>query len=756
MTDPNTLSPLDLETPEKPFLDANELVINMGPQHPATHGVLRVILRLDGEKVLGLECVIGYLHRGVEKIGENRTYTMFNPYVDRMDYVAAVSNGLGYCETVEKLLGVEAPPRAQYIRVILTELNRLTSHQLWLGTHALDIGAITPLFYTFRDREEILKIFEKYCGARLTTHAFRIGGLQYEAYEGFEKEVKNFLNFFEPKIDEYEELLTTNRIWLERTKGVGVISGKDCIALGVTGPVLRASGVKWDIRKAQPYANYKNFDFEIPTGQNGDTYDRYLVRMAEMRQSVRIIQQAVDGIPEGPIMAKVPKVIKPPVGEVYHSIEAPKGELGYFIVSDGSTQPYRLRVRPPSFVNLQALDVMCRGQLVADVIAVIAMNWLERKILAHMQVRLGPMRVGPHGLLQPIADALKLLIKEDIMPAEADGFVFWIAPLIVVLAAFTVFVVVPFGPTHAITDMNIGVLFMLGVSSLSVLGIVMAGWASNSHYPLIGALRSSAQMVSYEVAMGLAVVSAILMTSLNDEGTGTLSMIGIVQSQQAQGMWFVFKFFPLGLIAFFIFAVAMVAETNRAPFDLPEAESELTAGFHTEYSGFRWSLFFLAEYSAMIAVSSIAVTLWLGGWLRPFPNALTGPTWDLVFSLFPGITFLFLAAMCFYSTARMPKHPYFRVQTIGLAGFGVVLALIGLILFFPPVRIRIQDIYWFIAKVAAFMYLYIWYRGTFPRYRFDQLMKVGWKILLPMGLGVLILTATVGLWPLIQQTIWHP
>ncbi|HET9407837.1 MAG TPA: complex I subunit 1 family protein [Candidatus Sulfotelmatobacter sp.] len=396
-------------------------------------------------------------------------------------------------------------------------------------------------------------------------------------------------------------------------------------------------------------------------------------------------------------------------------------------------------------------------------IAVIAMNWLERKILAHMQVRLGPMRVGPHGLLQPIADALKLLIKEDIMPSEADGLVFWIAPLIVTLAAFTVFVVVPFGPTHAITDMNIGILFMLGVSSLSVLGIVMAGWASNSHYPLIGALRSSAQMVSYEVAMGLAVVSAILMTSLNAEGTGTLSMIGIVQAQQVQGTWFVFKFFPLGLIAFFIFAVAMVAETNRAPFDLPEAESELTAGFHTEYSGFRWSLFFLAEYSAMIAVSSIAVTLWLGGWLRPFPN-LHGPEiaiahyWppadpslsrgalDFAFSLCPGATFLFLAGMCFFNAVRMPKHPYFRIQTAGLAGFGLLLAFIGLVLLAPPIRDHIQDIFWFSAKVAAFMYLYIWYRGTFPRYRFDQLMKVGWKILLPMGLGVLILTACIGLW----------
>jgi NADH-quinone oxidoreductase subunit D len=372
MTDPNSsVSHLDLEESKHTFLDANELILNMGPQHPATHGVLRVILRLDGEKVMGLECVIGYLHRGVEKIAENRTYTMFNPYVDRMDYVAAVSNGLGYCEAVEKLLNIEAPPRANYIRVILTELNRLASHQLWLGTHALDIGAMTPLFYTFRDREEILKIFEKYCGARLTTHAFRIGGCQYETYEGFEKDVKKFLTFVAPKIDEYEELLTTNRIWVERTRNVGTISAKDCIALGVTGPVLRASGVKWDLRKAQPYANYKQFDFDIPIGQNGDTYDRYLVRMAEMRQSLRIIQQAVDGIPEGPIMAKVSKVIKPPVGEIYHSIEAPKGELGYFIVSDGSTQPYRVRVRPPSFVNLQALDLMCRGQLVADVIAVI-------------------------------------------------------------------------------------------------------------------------------------------------------------------------------------------------------------------------------------------------------------------------------------------------------------------------------------------------------------------------------------------------
>jgi NADH-quinone oxidoreductase subunit D len=357
--------------PEATFLDASELVINMGPQHPATHGVLRVKLRLDGEKVLGSEAVIGYLHRGVEKIAENRTYAQFAPYTDRMDYVAAVTNGMGYVEAVEKLMGVELPPRAQYTRMILAELQRIASHLLWLGTHALDLGAMTPVFYTFREREEILKIFEKYCGARLTTHAFRIGGLQYDLYDAFEKEVTNFCDYFLPKIDEYEALLTKNRIWLKRTKGVGVLLPDDAIALGATGPVLRGSGVKWDVRKAQPYEAYDKVEFEIPIGENGDTYDRYIVRLQEMRQSVRIIRQSVERLAPGSIMGKVGKVIKPPVGEVYHSIEAPKGELGYFVVSDGSTHPYRVRVRPPSFVNLQALDTMIRGHLVADVVAVI-------------------------------------------------------------------------------------------------------------------------------------------------------------------------------------------------------------------------------------------------------------------------------------------------------------------------------------------------------------------------------------------------
>ncbi len=373
-----------------------ELILNMGPQHPSTHGVLRVILTLEGELVVDANPVIGYLHRGIEKIAENKQYYQVIPYTDRTDYVCAPINNLGYVLAVEKLLGIEAPPRAQYVRVILAELSRIASHLVWLGTHAMDIGAITVFLYCLRERELILDIFEMFGGARLTTNIMRIGGFYWDIPPGWLEKIAEFCNIMPDRIQEYEALLTENPIWIKRTKGVGILTPEDAIQYGVTGPMLRGSGVAYDVRKAQPYCVYDKLDFIVPTGTTGDSYDRYLVRLEEMRQSLRIIQQCLQQIPEGPMRTEHPHYvmpdrknvyttieemtkhfiwvihgIKPPPGEVYQAVESPKGELGYYIISDGTNRPYRMRIRPPSFVNLQALPAMVRGALVADVIAVI-------------------------------------------------------------------------------------------------------------------------------------------------------------------------------------------------------------------------------------------------------------------------------------------------------------------------------------------------------------------------------------------------
>jgi len=352
-------------------LDTKELEINMGPQHPSTHGVLRVRLKLDGERVVDAESIIGYLHRGVEKIAENRNYIKCTPYFDRTDYIAAVSNVYGYVLGVEKMLGIEVPERARRIRIMMTEFNRIASHLLWLATHAIDIGAMTVFLYCFREREEVLKLFEALFGARLTTHAFRLGGLWLDMPPGFEAACRKFINEFPKRVDEYEQLLTRNRIWLERTRGVGVISAEEAIDWGLSGPPLRGSGVDHDVRKLRPYGGYEQFQFDVPMGKNGDTYDRYLIRLEEMRQSRRIIGQILDDLPDGPIRGRAPKIPKPPVGEYYSGIESPRGELGYYIVSDGSPQPFRLRIRPPTFISLQALRRLVRGHLVADVVAII-------------------------------------------------------------------------------------------------------------------------------------------------------------------------------------------------------------------------------------------------------------------------------------------------------------------------------------------------------------------------------------------------
>ena len=374
-----------------------EIVLNMGPQHPATHGVLRIILRLDGEVVTSARPVVGYLHRGMEKIAENVTYHQFIPYTDRLDYLAPLSSNTGFALAVEKLLGVEAPPRAQRIRVIICELSRISAHLLWLGTHALDLGAATIFFHTFRERETLYNLFELLTGTRLTTSFTRVGGLFCDLPEGFVEGTRSFIGEFPPKVDEWEKLLTRNRIWMDRTQDVGVVSREDAIDLGLTGPNLRATGVEWDLRRAEPYCGYEKFEFEIPVGSAGDVYDRYLVRMEEMRQSTAILRQAIEQIPEGPINIDNLKIRLPPKesvlrrmeelihqfilvtegfdapeGEVYRAIEAPKGELGFYILSTGGKSPYRMHIRSPSFVSLQAVPKLVVGRSISDVIAIIA------------------------------------------------------------------------------------------------------------------------------------------------------------------------------------------------------------------------------------------------------------------------------------------------------------------------------------------------------------------------------------------------
>jgi NADH-quinone oxidoreductase subunit D len=372
------------------------VILSMGPQHPSTHGVLRLVLELEGETVIRALYDIGYLHTGFEKSFEDKTYTQGITLTDRMDYVASLSNNLGFCLAVEKLLDIEIPPRAQWIRVLLTELTRIQSHLVWLGSHATDMGAMTVLLYCFREREDILHIFEMVSGQRMMTSYFRVGGLALEPPLGWLRRVEKFVKAFPGHLEEYENLLTKNPIWLRRTVGIGKLTGDEAIAWGLSGPSLRGSGVDWDIRKKQPYSSYDKFDFQVPTRPEGDVYSRYLVRLEEMRQSLRIVQQAMEGLPEGPVKANAPHIVlpdresmktsiealiyhfkivtegfHPPIGEVYQAIESPRGELGFYMVSDGSPKPFRCHVRAPSFANLQALPKMIEGRLIADVVACI-------------------------------------------------------------------------------------------------------------------------------------------------------------------------------------------------------------------------------------------------------------------------------------------------------------------------------------------------------------------------------------------------
>jgi len=382
-----------------PVLEAAQdrtMILNMGPQHPSTHGVLRLLLEIDGETVVRMAPDIGYLHTGIEKTCEAKFYQQVVPLTDRIDYLCPMTNNLCFVLAAEKLLGLELPARAQWIRVMLNELTRISSHLVWLGTHALDIGAMSVFLYCFREREDCLRLFEAVSGQRMMTSYFRVGGLAMDLPIGFLDRVRDFAKRFPERVDEYEDLLTANPIWVRRTKGVAHMSAQEALALGATGPTARASGIDWDLRRDMPYSSYEKFRFKVPVSQDGDVFARYILRVQEMRESISIVQQALDGMPEGPVKADAPKVVLPdrekmktqmealiyhfkivtegfnvPAGEVYQAVESPRGEMGYYVVSDGTAKPYRVHMRSPSFANLQTLSKMCEGKLIADVVAAI-------------------------------------------------------------------------------------------------------------------------------------------------------------------------------------------------------------------------------------------------------------------------------------------------------------------------------------------------------------------------------------------------
>src|SRR5438876_805032 len=603
---------------------------------------------------------VGYLHRSIEKIGERCTYNGFMPYTDRVDYIAAMFANQGWAIAVERLLGLQVPRRAEFCRVIACELNRIASHLISVGTMAMDIGAVTPFPYALREREFINDLLEELCGARLTYNYLRIGGVAFDLPSGYEDKVSAFLDHFEKILDEFNRLITYNEIFIKRLAHLAPIPAQMAIDYCLVGPNLRASGVSFDVRKALPYSVYPDFQFDVPVGKGevgtpGDAWDRFWCRVEEMRQSCRILRQALAQLPKDTaIMGKVPRKIKIPEGtEAYSRIESARGDMQYYVVAGPGENAHRVKIRTGSFTAMGIIDALSRGLM--------------------------------------IADPVKLLFKEDLIPAEADNVLFRAAPYFMMVGFACVFVALPFSHRLIVADMNIGIFYILAVTALIVVGIIMSGWSSNSKWSLFGAIRSAAQIISYEIPAGMALMIPVLLA-------GTMSTQGIIRAQGPwPWQWFIFDN-PAATAGFFIFFISALAEGNRTPFDLPEAESELVSGYNTEYSGMRFSYFFLVEWGNLWVMSALAVTMFMGGWQVPF----------------------------------LPAE---RLD-----------ALTGWVAFFAEVA----SVMIFALKTLFFVFVVMWLRWTLPRIRVDQMMNMCWKYLVPISFaGVLF----VAVWMLVVHSV---
>ncbi|XP_028052110.1 uncharacterized protein LOC114256654 [Camellia sinensis] len=714
------------------------MIVNMGPHHPSMHGVLRLIVTLDGENVIDCEPILGYLHRGMEKIAENRTIIQYLPYVTRWDYLATMFTEAITVNAPEQLGNIQVPKRASYIRVIMLELSRIASHLLWLGPFMADIGAQTPFFYIFRERELIYDLFEAATGMRMMHNYFRIGGIAADLPHGWIDKCLDFCDYFLRGVAEYQKLITQNPVFLERVEGIGIISDEEAINWGLSGPMLRASGIQWDLRKVDHYECYDEFDWEVQWQKEGDSLARYLVRISEMTESIKIIQQALEGIPGGPyenleirrfdrvrnpewndfeyrfISKKPSPTFELSKQEIYVRVEAPKGELGIFLIGDQSVFPGRWKIRPPGFVNLQILPQLVKRMKLADImtilgiqainsfsrleslkevygiiwmfvpiltlvlgitIGVLVIVWLEREISAGIQQRIGPEYAGPLGILQALADGTKLLFKENILPSRGDTRLFSIGPSIAVISILLSYSIIPFGYRLILADLSIGVFLWIAISSIAPVGLLMSGYGSNNKYSFLGGLRAAAQSISYEIPLTLCVLSISLLSNSS-------STVDIVEAQSKYGFWgWNLWRQPIGFI---VFLISSLAECERLPFDLPEAEEELVAGYQTEYSGIKFGLFYVASYLNLLVSSLFVTVLYLGGWNISIP-----------YIFFPEL---------------------FEINKAGRV-FGTIIG-----------------IFITLAKTYLFLFISITTRWTLPRLRMDQLLNLGWKFLLPISL----------------------